>query len=476
MNEKATQDEIDEVSTDVWQRGRASRLYHNCLSPQPSNIETDLVALKETMNNLPLTWPMEESQSTDAHPLGVMVEMALKWDINFVFGLEASRTNAMGKVLVFRRVYSRAAWVDRVEKSALEYSFLAAKLHKTGSGQKWFIMAKIDYETPSFNADTWLQHLKLHSEDSGSEWSSHDLVLLEDADILADVEGLFKKHTDAELLIGIAWMFLQSHLWAIVGKPELMFHDNAEEKKSGLASTQRALLYERFPSMNSSGFFASWLQASVVYQKLHGHKRYLDVYKKRRTLLYEAYSYSYLDNDVSAATVALEPPMFYEGAPFMMNYGGAGVHIARQMAKSFDPRGVNVDDRGETVSWWGKQHSGEYSSRVTCHLGEGAPVTMSVFPTIPAIEASFSAYKTVLSKLRALLGFVADLRIPGLEKYGDDQVFFMTYCYTLCSRKDDQRAEHECNVPLRHSRKFARVFRCPEGSPMSAEEKCTFFS
>ncbi|KAL1476601.1 hypothetical protein MTO96_018375, partial [Rhipicephalus appendiculatus] len=267
MNEKATQDEIDEVSTDVWQRGRASRLYHNCLSPQPSNIETDLVALKETMNNLPLTWPMEESQSTDAHPLGVMVEMALKWDINFVFGLEASRTNAMGKVLVFRRVYSRAAWVDRVEKSvspeeyerivsahltyvganftnanytllqALEYSFLAAKLHKTGSGQKWFIMAKIDYETPSFNADTWLQHLKLHSEDSGSEWSSHDLVLLEDADILADVERLFKKHTDAELLIGIAWMFLQSHLWAIVGKPELMFHDNAEEKKSGLASS-----------------------------------------------------------------------------------------------------------------------------------------------------------------------------------------------------------------------------------------------
>ncbi|KAH7947915.1 hypothetical protein HPB52_016810 [Rhipicephalus sanguineus] len=117
MNEKAMQDEINELGTDVWQYGKASRLYHNCLNPQPSHIATDVVALKETMRNLLLTWPMEEPQPTDAHPLGVMVEMALKWDINFVFGLEASRTKAIGKILVLRRVYSRAAWVDRFDNS-----------------------------------------------------------------------------------------------------------------------------------------------------------------------------------------------------------------------------------------------------------------------------------------------------------------------------------------------------------------------
>ncbi|KAL1476602.1 hypothetical protein MTO96_018376 [Rhipicephalus appendiculatus] len=91
---------------------------------------------------------------------------------------------------------------------------------------------------------------------------------------------------------------------------------------------------------------------------------------KRGALYYtRPYSYSYLDNDVSAATVALEPPMFYEGAPFMMNYGGAGVHIARQMAKSFDPRGVNVDDRGETGLLVGQATLGRIQQ--PCHLPFG---------------------------------------------------------------------------------------------------------
>ncbi|XP_037574808.1 neprilysin [Dermacentor silvarum] len=543
MNEKATQDEIKEVSTDLWHVGRPSRLYHKCLHPEPSDIAASIVALEEIMTNLLLTWPTERPQPTDSHPLDVMVEMAFRWDLNFIFSMEAARTSAIGKILVFRRVYSSAAWVDRFAKpmsaeqyddivkahldylganmtnanstllQLLENSFIETRLPKVNTGQKWFIMAKIDLETQSFKRGIWLQYLQLHSEDVGYKWSSDDSVLLEDADILSDVEKLFKKHTHVELLIGIAWMFIQSHLWAVVGKPELMFESDVEEKRKyacleyanlrlglllsaehlnqlyptnddrreilsfllGVKSefiklmrntswidvqsrytaeekitsmilnllpaeqffvpAQRVLLYEQFPLMNDSGFFRSWLNASLVYQTLHSHERFRDVYKKRRTFRYEPYSYSYLLNDISAATVALEPPMFYKGGPHMINYGGAGIRVAREIAKSFDPRGVNVDNHGETVSWWGKQHSAEYHSRATCGLGEGAPPTMGVFPAIPAIEASYAAYKVALSKLWALIGRRTDPRIPGLERYDDDMLFFMTYCYTLCSKK-----------------------------------------
>ncbi|KAH6941391.1 hypothetical protein HPB50_017892 [Hyalomma asiaticum] len=584
LNEKATQDEIKEVSTDLWQVGRTSLLYHKCLNPQPSDIAADVAALKETMRKMLLTWPMDEPQPTDAHPLDVMIEMAYRWDVNFVFTLMALHTKAIGRILVLRRAYSRAAWVDRFERSLsseeyektvrehltylganftnpnctllqeLERSFIAAKSRKSRSGQKWFEMTKIDYEAPSLNSETWLQYLHLRSEEFGFEWSPHDTVLLEDADILADVEKLFKKHTHTELLIGIAWMFLQSHMWAIVGKPELMFRDNVEEKKKyacveyvnlrlGLLSSaehlgrlyptnedrreasnflyslksaveglvrksqwidgqskhtaeqklttmrlnilpdeqffvpaRRTHFYEGFPSMKSPGFFSSWLRASLVYQRLHNHERFRDVYEKRRTLVYEPYAYSYLENDVHAATVALEPPMHYQGAPLMINYGGAGVSIARQIVKSFDPRGVNVDHHGETASWWGNQHSSEYNGRASCHLGQGTPATMSVFPTIPAIEVAFSAYKRELFKLQVLAGTLTDLRIPGLESYSSDMVFFMSYCYALCSKRGDKRAVHECNVPLRHSYEFATAFQCAPRSPMNAEEKCTFFS
>ncbi|XP_054927388.1 neprilysin-1-like [Dermacentor andersoni] len=584
MNEKATQDELKEISTDLWNVGRPSRLYNKCLNPEPSDIAANIVALEEIMANLFLTWPMENPQPTDAHPLDVMVELAFKWDINFIFSMEAARTSAIGNILVFRRIYSSAAWVDRFEKSMsaeqyedivkahlnylganmtnanctllqlLENSFIEARLHKAHTVSKWFIMDKIDLETQSFKPGIWLQYLQLHSEDMGFKWSAPDSVLLEDADILSDVEKLFKKHTHVELLTGIAWMFIQSHLWAVVGKPQLMFESDVEKKCQyacleyvnlrlgillsaehlnqryptkearlaissfllGIKSefitlmrnsswidvqsrqtaeqkitsmnlnllpaeqffvpAKRLLLYQRFPFMNDSGFFGSWLQASRIYQKLHIHEHFRDVYRKRRTFLYEPYSYSYLLNDISAGTVALEPPMFYEGGPYMINYAGAATRVAREIAKSFDPQGVHVDNHGDTVTWWGTQHSAEYRSRATCDLGEGAPATMGVFPTIPAIEASHAAYKRVLSNLWALRGKRTDLRIPGLERYNDDMVFFLTYCYALCSKKGDPMGKAECNVPLRHFDHFGKAFHCSQGSPMRAAEKCTFFS
>ncbi|XP_065285483.1 neprilysin-1-like isoform X3 [Dermacentor albipictus] len=584
MNEKATQEEIEEVSTDLWNVGKPSRLYQKCLNPEPSDIAANIVALEEIMANLFLTWPMENPQPTDSHPLDVMVELAFKWDINFIFSMEAARTSAIGGILVFRRVYSSAAWVDRFEKSMsaeqykdivkahlnylsanmtnanctllqlLENSFIEARLHKAHTGPKWFIMDKIDLETQSFKPGIWLQYLELHSEDMGYKWSSHDSVLLEDADILSDVEKLFKKHTHVELLTGIAWMFIQSHLWAVVGKPKLMFESDVEKKckyacleyvnlrlgislsaehlnqryptkearheiSSFLLSVKsefitlmknsswidvlskhtaeqkitsmnlnllpaeqffdpakRLLLYQHFPLMNDSGFFGSWLQASRIYQKLHSHEHFRDVYKKRRTFLYEPYSYSYLLNDISAGTVALEPPMFYKGGPYMINYAGAATRVAREIAKSFDPQGVHVDNHGDTVTWWGMQHSAEYRSRATCDLGEGAPATMGVFPVIPAIEASYAAYKRVLSKLWDLEGKRTDLRISGLERYDDDMLFFLTYCYALCSKKGDTMGKAECNVPLKHFDQFGEAFRCSQGSPMRAAEKCTFFS
>ncbi|KAL1414585.1 hypothetical protein MTO96_007370 [Rhipicephalus appendiculatus] len=56
--------------------------------------------------------------------MDVMLEMAIKWDINFLFSLEAVDSQATGKVLVFRKPRIIAAWVDRLENTvgSIEYA------------------------------------------------------------------------------------------------------------------------------------------------------------------------------------------------------------------------------------------------------------------------------------------------------------------------------------------------------------------
>ncbi|KAL1423946.1 hypothetical protein MTO96_020739 [Rhipicephalus appendiculatus] len=239
----------------------------------------------------------------------------------------------------------------------------------------------------------------------------------------------------------------------------------------------RAGLYGKFPDINTSAFVDSWLTTAEFYQKLQNHARFYDVYQKRRTFHRQPYAYTYLRNSVDAATAALDPPLFYTGGTLAMKYGGSGVLLAKEIAKAIDPVGTTVNEYGENIVWWGKTLSAEYNHRLSCELGQAAEDrAMGVFPWIPALEVSFSAYKEAVEQLRATGPFVQDLRVRGLEEYSDDQLFFMTYCYSLCSREGDTNSQQECNVPLRHISHFGDAFSCPLGSPMSAYSKCTFFN
>ncbi|XP_037555718.1 neprilysin-1-like [Dermacentor silvarum] len=77
----------------------------------------------------------------------------------------------------------------------------------------------------------------------------------------------------------------------------------------------------------------------------------------------------------------------------------------------------------------------------------------------------------------------AELRLPGLEMLQGEQIFFTVLCFTLCgsmvadadSSGRAASGENRCNVPLMHSTHFAAAFKCPPGSPMNPEFKCTFW-
>ncbi|KAH6929995.1 hypothetical protein HPB50_007935 [Hyalomma asiaticum] len=582
MKAKALRDQFAELSSDLWFVERPSRLYHKCLDPEPSEIAASVLALKAMLRNLSLHWPEDQQLQHDRHPMDVMLEMAIKWDINFLFSLDAVDSQATGKVLVFHKARNTAAWVDRFENTAgsieyarhvqehltilkasssvshsmlmqLERSFTEVVL-RASPRQSWVTLSKLDSRTASLGKNVFLNYIRLHYEGQlDHSWTSEDWAVLEDSNLPANIDRLFERHSHDHLLVGIAWLFVQTHLWAIVGQPTLMFKDDILDKKKracleyvnsrlGLLSSadyvtklfpshdarlyvsnfllsvtnefkslaknaswmdresretmehkidsitlnilpaeqffqpiQRASLYEKFPPMNVSVFFESWLRTSRIFQKLQDHEHFRDFYSKRRTPPgLEPLSYNYLLNLVDAYMTALEPPIYYVGALFSINYAGFGSLFAREVAKSFDSQGTTVDNRGETVHWWGSAQSADYERRVTCDLGQN--VTIAFMPAIPALEASYSAYRTAVSHAAAREGSKKYVKVRGLESYTEEQIFFLTYCYQLCDRKRVARRRQECNVPLRHFSGFAKAFRCLPGSPMSALRKCKFFS
>ncbi|KAH8009033.1 hypothetical protein HPB51_009009 [Rhipicephalus microplus] len=583
LNQDATTDTIKELEADIWKFGRPSRLFGKCLEPQQSDIYHNIFWLNTFMQAVNLDWPSRQPDASKTRPLEVMINMAANYDLNFLFRLEIATNASTGNVLIFRRRYNGVIWSDRVQNpmTLVDYARLASeqlkelqlveyvdyepsllqKLEKSFTyvnsqefqgEQTWFVLGDLDPRTESIEPGLWLKGLNNAYSNQGLSWVTDNFVVLDDPEILKRIDALFREYSEAELLIGIAWMFIQSHIWVAIGKPGLMFLDNIDKKKqlaclefvnarfALLASSnhithlyrtpdirlefvkfteylraefnnimkktvwvdreiretaarkidrillnalppehfflQRETLYGLFPGINQAAFMEVWLNSSSVYQRLQLSERFHDVYKKQRTFRHQAYAYTYLLNAVDAALVALEPPLYYPGGTFAMNYASAGTLIMREMVKSIDLGGTTIDDRGESIHWWGKSESAEYNSRLSCDLGtEPGQAPMSVLPAIPALEVSYSAFKAAAEHEVSTAGGVEDLRLQGLEAFVDKQIFFMSYCYVLCGKKDDADQRRECNVPLRHSSFFADVFKCRKGSPMNVPHKCSFF-
>ncbi|KAH9368328.1 hypothetical protein HPB48_004520 [Haemaphysalis longicornis] len=582
----ALKNSIAELDSDLWLHRLASKFYHKCLIRESRSAD-NIRSLKTFMNeSLNLVWPEGIPPNDDnLHPLAVMLVMAVRWDVNFLFRVEIAYNNTLsgGAVSFVRWGRLDAAWrshlarpmsvseyhdhiVDHLkelktdlkgatpeELQQLEKDFttdIYGALRRRGN-QTWFEFRGLSART-SVSPDAWRTFFN-EALDRRDMFEEESRIAFEDSKILDSIKRLFLQHSHVRLFIGLAWMFIQSHLWAAAGKPKLMFGDAAEEGKKiaclefvdsrlGLLSSLQHLgrryktpeirqnistfvnrskhvlksllrtaswidtevldqarskldamtvgilpaeefflprgleeLYRNFTPINGTNFMDTWKQYSELYQKLQHHQHFRDVYSKRMSFRHEPYTYNYLLNAVDVALVGLEPPLYYLNATLAINYAAAGYRIAREMCRSFDHQGQSIDHRGAHGRWWQLVQTTEYSQRLNCDLKLtlGGNYTPDIIPAIPALEVSFAAYKFAVATDVSFKG-AQDVRLRNLEAYSDDQIFFMTFCYTFCT-KGEESNDDECNVLVKHSSAFAKAFQCPPDSPMNVPEKCTFF-
>ncbi|KAL1478406.1 hypothetical protein MTO96_035037, partial [Rhipicephalus appendiculatus] len=90
---------------------------------------------------------------------------------------------------------------------------------------------------------------------------------------------------------------------------------------------------------------------------------------------------------------------------------------------------------------------------------QGAVASVDVALTaLKAASVANTSSGTSVGLWDTIFGFLAD-----------DELFFSFFCYLHCGEPDGERL---CNVPLRHSAGFSRVFGCRSGSAMNPEKKC----
>ncbi|CAL8113994.1 unnamed protein product [Orchesella dallaii] len=189
----------------------------------------------------------------------------------------------------------------------------------------------------------------------------------------------------------------------------------------------------------------------------------------------------------------INKPFFDRQRPLSLNYGSLGTIIGHEITHGF-----TIPSPG-----WTEESNGELSAIGKClinqydqyHIKElqdqqiylnGKLTFMENFPDSAGLLESYKAYKLASSKGQGI-----DKKLPGLDKFTPEQLYFLGFASNWCAEitKESLREQiltdyhspekYRAIGTLRNSKEFAEAWSCPVGSFMNPsptdQEKCSVF-
>uniref|UniRef100_A0AC35TLF2 Neprilysin n=1 Tax=Rhabditophanes sp. KR3021 TaxID=114890 RepID=A0AC35TLF2_9BILA len=203
--------------------------------------------------------------------------------------------------------------------------------------------------------------------------------------------------------------------------------------------------------------------------------------------------YSSTKNAITFPAAILQPNFFSSTFPKAVNYGGIGAVIGHEITHGFDDQGSQFDKLGSLANWWDAQTQVEFKDRTKCIIDQysayevpdtGLKVNGKLtqgenIADNGGLKGAYKSYRNYIKKLGH-----EEERIPGFEKYTNDQIFFMSYAQTWCGKAKPQSVIRQIlgdpHSPMRfrvngvvvNQPDFAASFKCPIGSPMNPGKRC----
>lgn len=206
------------------------------------------------------------------------------------------------------------------------------------------------------------------------------------------------------------------------------------------------------------------------------------------TLKANAY-YSSSRNEIGLLAGYLQAPLFDPGYPDYINYGGAGSIVGHEITHGFDSQGYMYDKTGNKTSWWDRESEEAFMNQTDCFVEQYSNFTIKApNGTALAVNGNLTLPENIADAGGIVSGFTAWKKqakgrgkaksLPGLEDFSHEQLFFLKWGQTWCSRIQPARSLRllETDVhaptaarallPVRNSAEFNKAFDCPKKEPV----------
>lgn len=205
--------------------------------------------------------------------------------------------------------------------------------------------------------------------------------------------------------------------------------------------------------------------------------------------------YYFNQNTMHVPAGISQHPLFFAGSPSYLIYGGIGMISGHEITHGFDINGRQWDNNRRFREWWDKQSEVAFSNRTQCFIEQFSAIPIVNAAGRPVYnETHQPAYVNGLTTLAENLadnGGLANAydawkmhesktpsqKLPGLEKFTKDQLFFIAAGQTWCSKystavvlntvKTDEHAPafaRILNIQY-NSRGFREAFSCKKKEP-----------
>nr|CAD2166728.1 unnamed protein product [Meloidogyne enterolobii] len=205
--------------------------------------------------------------------------------------------------------------------------------------------------------------------------------------------------------------------------------------------------------------------------------------------------YSGVKNAITFPAAILQAPFFDRDFPKATNYGCIGAVIGHEITHGFDDQGAQFDGRGNLKDWWDPLTQKRFVERKKCIIDQysafSVPQTgLKVNGILTqgeniadngGIKQAYAAYQAYLRK------HGQEKLLPGLEKYNNEQLFFISYAQTWCGHTKPETLirqlltdphspyRYRVNGVVVNQPEFTNAFKCQEGAAMrySEERRCS---
>ncbi|KAH6930478.1 hypothetical protein HPB50_014072 [Hyalomma asiaticum] len=178
----------------------------------------------------------------------------------------------------------------------------------------------------------------------------------------------------------------------------------------------------------------------------------------------------------------LYPPFYVAGYPASYNYGSLGHVVGHEMTHAFDPDLGLYGRDGLRHNWWTSASQEMFVRKLRClrRLYNDIPWSGGVNFGEHALSENFADSGGMLKAYKA---YKASSRErgkvpPGLSRFSDEQLFFVSSCFKWCASEEKQNPGRyspprlRCNVPLLNMPEFAQAFECGAGKAMNPTSHC----